>query len=177
MYLRALYPLLHGVGALVAALVVLTFVGIVLLARWPGRRWPLRRRASLLTDPERRFFRLLGRAAPGLTVFCQVSVLQLLEFEERNTQRFWSLFRRLGPMSVDFVLCRPDGAIVACIELDDSSHSLPRRIAADQVKDRAFRDAGMVLLRVPLSRVPSVAELSDALALLVKEDRGFVAQR
>ena len=120
---------------------------------------------------------MLGRAAPGLTVFCQVSVLLVLEFEERYIQRFWSLFRRLVPMLVDFVLCRPDGAIVACIEPDASTHSLPRRVAADQVKDLAFRDAGMVLLRIPLSRVPSVAELSDVLALLVKEDRGFVAQR
>jgi hypothetical protein len=129
----------------------------------------------LLTAPERRFYRLLGRAAPGMVVFSQVSVLQLLDFEERGSGRFWSLFRRLGPMSVDFVLCKPDGRIVACVELDDASHSLPRRIAADAVKDRAFKDAGMVLLRVPLHKMPTQAELTAALGLLDGVRDGQVA--
>lgn len=157
----------HLVGLAVGLAVLALLARAVLHS--PFRRWPLRGKRALMTAPERRLYQMLGRAAPDLVVFTQVSVLQIIEFEHRGTRLFWTLFRRLGPMSVDFVLCRPDGGIVACIELDDSSHTLPQRIAADRVKDRAFKDAGMVLLRIPLSRMPSMPELVSALRLLMEK--------
>ncbi|OZB55375.1 MAG: hypothetical protein B7X43_01110 [Thiomonas sp. 15-63-373] len=163
-----LAPLLWRLVGLAAGLAVLALLVRAVLHS-PFRRWPLRGKRALMSGPERRLYQLLGRAAPGLLVFTQVSVLQIIEFEQRGTRLFWTLFRRLGPMSVDFVLCHPDGRIVACIELDDSSHALPRRIAADQVKDRAFKDAGLVLLRIPLSNMPSFAELASAIQLLMEK--------
>lgn len=161
-------PILHGQGGLAFALGLVAVALVVPRLRdaLRPRRWPVRGRPRIMTDTELRFYRTLTRAVPDLTVFCQVSVLQLIELEGQGTKRYWMLFRRLGPMSVDYVLCRPDGRIVACVELDDATHSLPRRILADAAKDRAFRDAGLLLLRIPVNQMPGVAELADALRLV-----------
>lgn len=165
----SLLPVVAHALALPGLVAVAVIVGVVVIKIALGaRRWPLRGRPNLLTAPERRLYQMLQRAAPELTVFCQVSVMQILEFEQKQTQLFWALFRRLGTMSVDFVLCWPDGRIVACIELDDASHRLPFRVIADRDKDRAFRDAGVVLLRIPLSQMPSLGELTSSLRMLTE---------
>ena len=54
---------------------------------------------------------------------------------------------------MDFVICnREDSSIVACIELDDSSHNSKSARKRDGEKNRALTDANIALFRVKTSR-------------------------
>lgn len=66
-------------------------------------------------------------------------------------------------MSLDFVVCRKDATIVAAVELDDSTHRKPERIAADAKKEKALSAAGVNLIRWEVGNLPDQAAIRQAL--------------
>jgi hypothetical protein len=125
--------------------------------------WPYYAK-HLMTEVEQIFFHRLLQVLPDHRVFVQVQLSQILGVLPGNNYYRW--YGHVSRMSVDYVICSKDARIVAAIELDDSSHLQPERIAADQKKDRALSDAGIPTLRIPVKGMPGIADLTQLLAFL-----------
>ncbi len=117
-------------------------------------------RKGLLTANELSFYRvLLPMIGPQWQLFAKVrmediiEVPQSVEFKERQ-----SLRGRIKSRHVDFAICDANTLeVLMCIELDDKSHQRARAKEADAYNDRAMRDAGVPLIRVPARHAYSEA--------------------
>ena len=115
--------------------------------------WPYIPR-ELMTAPERVLYGRLRQALPEYLIFSQVQLCRMIEVDPDADKQAW--FNRINRMSVDFVICAPDGAkILAAIELDDSSHERFDRIKADNKKDKALASAGIRMIRWPVRGMPN----------------------
>jgi very-short-patch-repair endonuclease len=143
--------------------------------RWVGRKrlvceplpeapWPVAAR-GLLTKREQSLYRILLNLYPEHKIFVQVALSQLIDVERNHPERH-SIRARYKQLVADFVLCRPDLAVVAVIELDDRTHAWPKRKAADARKNKALADAGIRLVRIPAGRLPA----EDTLRALIDAD-------
>jgi hypothetical protein len=110
---------------------------------------PYRRRASLFTRDERRFYDALIQATGGrFVVFAQVRLIDLVEVP-RGVRGCPYWFGKVRHKHVDFVLCEPaTAAPVLAIELDGASHQSGVQQQRDAEKDAILRQAGLPLLRV-----------------------------
>jgi hypothetical protein len=69
---------------------------------------------------------------------------------------------------VDFVLCSPqDFRVVAVIELDDKSHSEPKRQSRDVFLDNAFQQAGLPIFHFSARAAYSLHEVRATLGTLL----------
>ncbi|WP_217808648.1 DUF2726 domain-containing protein [Derxia lacustris] len=146
---------------MLAGAVVLAFAATVLAVLWlrRARRWPYHARV-LMSPPERRLYALLLRALPEHQIHAQVQLSRVLGVDAGHDEREW--FNRISRMSLDFVVCHPDASVAAVIELDDASHDLPERQAADAKKDHALASAGVPVLRWTVRDMPGVREIRAA---------------
>lgn len=153
----------------ILALLILVCIIIVVLALTrkssePGQVsiddmpvWPYVPR-ELMTAPERVLYVRLRQALPEYLIFSQVQLCRMIEVDPAADKQAW--FNRINRMSVDFVVCAPDGArILAAIELDDSSHQRPDRIKADSKKDKALASAGIPIIRWPVRGMPNSQQI------------------
>jgi len=119
--------------------------------------WPYVPR-ELMTAPERELFVRLRQALPEYLIFSQVQLCRMIEVDPNEDKQAW--FNRINRMSVDFVVCAPDGAkILAAIELDDSSHERADRLKADVKKDKALQSAGIRMIRWPVRGMPTSQQI------------------
>ena len=119
--------------------------------------WPYVPRV-LMTATERELYARLRQALPEYLIFSQVQLSRIIDVAPEAEHQSW--LNRINRMSVDFVVCAPDGAkILAAIELDDSSHEKADRIQADAKKDKALRSAGVPIIRWPVKGMPQVPQL------------------
>lgn len=123
------------------------------------RPWPVTAKA-LLSNREKELYQKLRGLYPGHQLFIQVALSQLINVT-RNHPESVSTRNRIDKLVADFVLCRQDLGIVAVIELDDRTHLIPRRQAADTRKTKALRDAGLRLVRIPAGPLPSENKLRE----------------
>ena len=92
-----------------------------------------------LSENEKQFFKLIAVALPNSVVLAQVSFGALLnakQFKVRNT-----FDRKIA----DFVLLDKELEVVACVELDDSSHR--GREQDDAARDKMLTEAGYRVVR------------------------------
>lgn len=119
--------------------------------------WPYIPR-ELMTAPERVLYVRLCQALPEYLIFSQVQLCRMIEVDPTADKQAW--FNRINRMSVDFVICAPDGAkILAAIELDDASHERADRIKADSKKDKALASAGIRMIRWPVRGMPNSQQI------------------
>lgn len=119
--------------------------------------WPYVPR-DLMTEPERILYVRLRQALPEYLIFSQVQLCRLIDVDPEADKQAW--FNRINRMSVDFVICAPDGAtIMAAIELDDSSHERADRLKADSKKDKALVSAGIRIIRWPVRGMPNSQQI------------------
>jgi very-short-patch-repair endonuclease len=111
-----------------------------------------------LTQREQVLYWRLRKVLPEEIVLAQVAVSRILRVKKGHNVRAW--MNRVDRMTVDFVVCLPDGTIVAAVELDDASHGSPVRIARDDKKNQALQAAGIKLLRY--ANVPDEDQLRKA---------------
>jgi very-short-patch-repair endonuclease len=111
-----------------------------------------------LTEREQVLYWRLRKVMPDEIVLAQVAMSRILRVRKGHDARAW--MNRVDRMTVDFVVCLPDGTIVAAVELDDASHGSPVRIARDDKKNKALAAAGIKLLRY--ANVPDEAQLRKA---------------
>jgi hypothetical protein len=113
-------------------------------------RMPYTRRRKLVSRSELAFYRVLRQAVNNeWEIFAMVRIADLLSVP-KGTPNHRSWLNKVLSKHIDFVLCdRETLEVMAGIELDDRSHSLPARVRRDQFVNAAFADAGLPLLRFP----------------------------
>lgn len=109
-------------------------------------------RKSLLTPNELSFFSVLHpMIGAQWHLFSKVRVEDIIEVPKSiDYKEKQSLRGRIKSRHFDFVICDAKTlSVLMCIELDDKSHQRAKAKEADAFKDRAMRDAGVPLIRVP----------------------------
>jgi Protein of unknown function (DUF2726) len=150
---------------LVLALGLLAAIAVVLK---PRRReagaldtpWPLERKLTLLSAPERTLYERLVEALPDHRVLAQVHLLQVVR--SRRGSRNASILNRISQLSIDFLVVTSETAIVAAIELNDATHHDEKRRDADARKAHALKSAGIPLLVWSVREMPDVSAISAA---------------
>ena len=120
--------------------------------------WPLEQK-SILTATESEFYKRLKKALPEYSIHTQMSLGQMLEVKKGENIGFRNHFSK---MAIDFVVVSDeDHRIVAAIELDDKTHDIPERKAADERKDKACASGGIRLIRWHAENMPSVEDIRN----------------
>jgi hypothetical protein len=132
------------------------------LAAPPGMLGAYELRKSLLTPAERSFAGVLDGALPdGVSWFAKVRLGDVFKTKKglSPSQRA-TTSNRIDRKHVDFLLVRSsDLALLAGIELDDSSHEEERRKERDAFVDELFRSCSLPLLHVPAQSAYNQSEL------------------
>lgn len=108
------------------------------------------RRADFLSPAELRFFYALRDSVSGrASILAKVRLADLAEPSlQRNGKGYIGMLNHISSKHVDFLLCDSACRPLCALELDDSSHSLPGRIARDKIVDQVFADIGLPLFHV-----------------------------
>jgi hypothetical protein len=112
---------------------------------------PFFRRQYLLSVPEKRFYNVLREVVAPHAVLAKVRLADLVEADERHILRK-SNFDHIKSKHIDFVVCDAALSPLIAVELDDSSHQRPDRVARDWDVNRILEIASLPLLRVPVRR-------------------------
>jgi hypothetical protein len=162
-------------------LVVLGVVVVLLVAlvvrqvRGGGRgEWPLYAKKPL-TAPEQVLYHRLVKSLPECIILAQVQVSRVLGVRKGYNFHQWN--NRINRLSLDFIVCNKDSSVIAAIELDDSSHQLPRRKEADQRKERALEAAGVPLQRWSVKALPDEGTIRAALTSMAQSNMAVVDTR
>jgi len=159
----------------VFAVTVATLVVVALFVLREGPL-PYERRGVLLTPAEINFLRhLQGAVREDWYVFSMVRLADIIKVRPR-TRKSQSWQNRIFGKHIDFVLCDVETLEVKlCIELDDSSHRHPDRVARDKFVNVALTAAGLPLLRVRVQEKYENAvlrkDIEDALGIVRKKKR------
>ncbi len=146
---------------LVVGLVVLAVLALInqLKVQPPA---PYERRGRLITKAEFRFLRALEIAVQDQwRIFAMVRIADLLKVSSQvKSRQSWQ--NKINCKHIDFVLCDSENLeVVACIELDDSSHNRQDRIERDIFVNQAFASANLPLLRIPLEQTYEIQALRE----------------
>jgi hypothetical protein len=151
----------------IVSAIVLTFVGKLVFQRRAGLTKALPVTAKpLLSRPEGVLYGRLVRAFPGHIILAQVALSQLLVVTRRDAAgSAQSIFNSFRQLVADFVVCAPDFAAVAVVELDDRSHDRNTQRERDQRKERFLQAAGIKVIRVSVGDMPNEAALQALVAV------------
>ncbi|WP_425145676.1 DUF2726 domain-containing protein [Deinococcus sp.] len=125
---------------------------------------PVAVKRSFFSCSEQTLFGNLNAVLEGTpyTVFPNVRLNDLFTITDRERRQ--STYNRLRDKHVDFLIVSRDGfAPALAIELDGDSHEREVQQKRDQVKDLAFRSAGLTLLRLDARQPHPASALSDQL--------------
>ena len=117
-----------------------------------------------VSNAEADFFRVLTRVVGNQGhILAQVSLGQLLYLPGSNQSNpgrgTWQ--NKIKPRSIDFVICDPATLRpLVAIELDEPSHTEPRRQTRDDEVERIVQASGLPLLHVITSRNYDTRELA-----------------
>jgi hypothetical protein len=155
---------------LLSAVLLLIFasLGALSLLRLPrlAKTLPVTAK-TLLSRPEQQLYRRLVRAFPGHIIFAQVALSQLLVVARvEGNGPAQSIANRFRQLVADFVVCAPDFTAVAVLELDDRSHHRTAQRERDRRKDQFLQAAGIKVIRVAASDIPSEAALRALVAVM-----------
>jgi very-short-patch-repair endonuclease len=159
--------LFSGVIHDIAPILVIVLIIIVLLVIYrilftPRRpeKLPYYINPNFLSRSEKIFFRILKETMGNdYYIFPQIGIENLLKVEKESTDRF-SWFNKIKQKSVDFVLADKNTITpILIIELDDPSHKREDRVERDRFVNKAFEDAGLKYLRVPVQNDYQITEI------------------
>jgi len=108
---------------------------------------------KLLSNAERSFFLVLKQSLSedDYEIFVKVRIADVLTPVQTFIRRDWfTAFYKISSKHFDYVLCDKETlAVVAVIELDDSSHNLTKTRDRDVFVEKACKTAGLKLIRFP----------------------------
>lgn len=120
-------------------------------------RPPYFRKETLLNEKEQVLFHRLLEALPDHYVMAQVRLADVVGVGRCKNYMAW--FNKVSSKSLDFVICEKSFEVVACIELDGKTHDQEERQKTDGDKDEALKAAGIPIMRINVSRLPSSNEI------------------
>ena len=109
----------------------------------------------LFTRAESAFLRVLEKAAAGrYVVYGKVRIADVLRpVHEEGTPEWRACFNRIQAKHFDFILCDKDSrAIVAAVELNDSSHQMPQRMERGRFVEQVCRESRLPLIFIEWQR-------------------------
>ena len=107
---------------------------------------------NLFSEAERHFFLVLKQIlSDEYEIFAKVRIADILTPDHALSRRNWnSAFYKISSKHFDYVLCDKETlAVVAVIELDDSSHNQSKTRSRDIFVEKACETAGLKLVRFP----------------------------
>ena len=147
-------------------IIIFVVVAVILSEKKGGteKKFPYAKKDYLLTRAESEFFRILEKATESkYYIFPQVSLSDLL-FVKAKKEEYYKYRNKIDRKSVDFVLAEKESLKpLLAIELDDSSHGYRKRKERDNFVEKAFKDAGLFLIRINYKRNYNIQEISDAI--------------
>lgn len=125
---------------------------------------PYAKKDYFLTRAEVDFFKALEKATENkYYIFPQVSLSDLLLVKAKKGE-YYKYRNKIDRKSVDFILAEKESLKpLLAIELDDSSHSYGKRKERDIFVEKAFKDAGVNLLRINYKREYNIQDISIAI--------------
>jgi len=135
------------VGALVLLVLAAKILELLLRGKKPAFEYA--RKDCVMTPAERECFNALITEMGGdYHFFPQVHLDSIIAPNGSRDSRF-TAFRHINQKSVDFVACdKTNLRPLFAIELDDKTHSQPRRIERDKEVERILQGAGIPLIRI-----------------------------
>ena len=111
----------------------------------------------LLTVNELKFYKLLKTITDklDLNLFTQVSLYQIINCND------YKEFNKIKSKSIDFVITEKNCKIKLCIELDDNTHKIQKRIERDNFINTLFNKLNIKLLRIPVQNYYNLKELEQ----------------
>jgi hypothetical protein len=116
--------------------------------------WALTTR-PLFNPQERLCFRLLRDALPHHVVLAKMPLVRFCRPADQTQVRYWH--ELLGSIYVSFVVCAPNGRVLAALDLDSAHRSPSRRIA--MIKQEVLQACRIRYVKCRPDQFPSVAEL------------------
>ncbi len=115
--------------------------------------WAVSARPVFSTD-ERRVYRLLREALPHHVLLAKLPLVRFCQPNDAKEVRYW--YELLGSINVGFVICSPNGRVLAALDLDSERSTSPRTA---QIKQSVLAACRIRYLRCTSDNLPSVAEL------------------
>jgi very-short-patch-repair endonuclease len=125
----------------------------------------------LLTRTENYYLDTLREVATslGMEVSCQVRLADFIRVK-RGVDDYQRWFNRIACKSVDFVLVdRVSHKIRVVIELDDSTHELPKRQERDVFVNEILEDVGIGVIRQKVRQEYGVARVREKVLAVVRD--------
>jgi hypothetical protein len=117
-----------------------------------------------MTPTELILFTRLVAAFPDYFIMSQVHMGQILNIPKGlDDHKSW--LNKINQLSLDFVICDTESKPLCVIELDDASHLAKSRIVTDINKDLSLQAAGIRIVRVKVSEIPAVSELTKLISI------------
>lgn len=127
---------------------------------------PYRLRDAFLSPAEVSFYHVLRQAVGERATVCAKVRLADVFFVARPNENA-AARNRIAAKHVDFLLCEPATMRPrAGIELDDASHARPDRQERDALVCKVFEAAGLPLVRFPVQRAYTLAEVEGKLSVV-----------
>ncbi|MBT9459085.1 MAG: DUF2726 domain-containing protein [Burkholderiaceae bacterium] len=115
--------------------------------------WAVAARPVFNTD-ERRIYRLLREALPHHVLLSKLPLVRFCQPTDAKEVRYW--YELLGTIHVSFVVCSPNGRVLAALDLDTGREPSQRSL---QIKQSVLAACRIRYLRCTADNLPSVAEL------------------
>lgn len=116
------------------------------------QKWPYKK-VPIMSEIEKKFYKQLLFVFPLYHIFVQVQLSRIIRPPKGKKELQW--LNKIWRLSLDYVIVDKEFNTIAVIELDDASHSLPRRKEIDLRKDKALKAAGIHLIRIKTKHLPS----------------------
>jgi hypothetical protein len=141
------------------ATTIATLAGLWLLYRRKKHseiltEWALTTR-PLFNPQERLCFRLLRDALPHHVVLAKMPLVRFCRPVDQAQVRYWHDL--LGSIYVSFVVCAPNGRVLAALDIDSAHRAPSRRVAT--IKQEVLQACGIRYVKCRPEQFPSVAEL------------------
>ncbi len=132
---------------------------------------PYRRKASVLTPAEHRFYLTLIQALENKAViFAKVGLQDVFSIIDR--EKYHSFRNRIVQRHIDFLICDLDTLHpLFGVELDDSSHNQPKNKSRDEFKNLVFEAALLPLIRIPVKADYNLDQLKIKLQPYFKKEQ------
>lgn len=124
--------------------------------------YPYQKKKYFLTRSERVFFEILLQIINNqYFIFPQVHIASVLEVK-KGQANYMSFFNKIIRKSFDFVIFDKQNLnALLVIELDDSSHSQPKRIERDEFVNEAVKVSDLNILHIKPQKNYNVQELKQ----------------
>ena len=149
-------------------IVLLAMVVALFFSQRVRETFPYKARNFLLTDAEFAFYQVLEKSiGEGQMIAPKVRLGDVIECSDKDWARGFG--PKISSKHLDFVIFEhATSRILLGVELDDSSHTHPDRIARDKFVNQALAAAGVPLLRVQVARSYSGGDLKKDISEMIE---------